>query len=373
MDKNNSIQERYSRQILLTAFGMEGQQKLLQSSVLVIGAGGLGCAALQYLVAAGIGYIGIVDNDTVALHNLHRQVLYTVNDIGNSKAVCAAAALQQLNPAISIRAFNERLTVANALAFIKQFDIIIDGSDNFSTRYLVNDACVLLHKPLVYGAVSRFEGQVAVFNCKSESSGPVNYRDLFPQPPADGMVANCAETGVLGILPGIIGSMQANETIKLIAGIGQPLINRLLTYNALNNQLLQLEIVPRAGTAALIPATEALFEQTDYDWLCGIEKNSFDITVERFNSLLHAPDVLVADVRELHELPVVDEFTHIGVPLSVLQEQWPDTRNETIIVFCQSGKRSQQAAKQLAARYGNSKKIFSLAGGILQWKQQQAV
>jgi sulfur-carrier protein adenylyltransferase/sulfurtransferase len=374
MNNSNNIEERYGRQLLLKEFGAAGQEKLLQSRVLVIGAGGLGCSSLQYLAAAGIGHIGIVDSDMVALHNLHRQVLYTVNDIGRSKAVCAAMALRQLNPDIHIEAFNQRLVAANALALLQQFDIVVDGSDNFSTRYMVNDACVLLNKPLIFGAVSRFEGQVAVFNYRTaEQKRPVNYRDLFPQPPADGEVANCAETGVLGVLPGIIGSMQANETIKLIAGIGRPLINSLLTYNALDNQLLELEIAPRAGTAALMPSTGAVFEQTDYDWLCGVEKSGFEINVERFNTMLHSPDMLVADVRELNELPVVDEFTHISVPFSVLMEQWPETGNETIIVFCQSGKRSLQAARQLAERYGNSKKIFSLAGGILQWKQQQAV
>ncbi|MES1225909.1 MAG: HesA/MoeB/ThiF family protein, partial [Bacteroidota bacterium] len=218
MSNSNPSYERYNRQILLKEFGAAGQQKLLQSKVLMIGAGGLGCAALLYLTAAGIGTIGIIDDDVVALHNLHRQPLYTVNDIGFSKAQRAASGLRQLNPDILIEAFNERLTVENALTLLSNYDVIIDGTDNFSSRYLINDACVLLGKPLVYGAVSKFEGQIAIFNCwLNGKEAPVNYRDLFPQPPAHGAIANCAEAGVLGALPGIIGNMQANETIKLIA------------------------------------------------------------------------------------------------------------------------------------------------------------
>jgi len=200
MKTDNNIYERYSRQLILKEFGEPAQQKLLQAKVLVVGAGGLGCACLQYLAAAGLGSIGIIDNDKVALHNLHRQVLYTVNDIGLPKAEQAARALQQLNPDIDIRAFNERLTVHNAIGLFREYDIIIDGTDNFSSRYMINDACVLTGKPLIYGAVSKFEGQVAIFNCSIQhNERPVNYRDLFPQPPAAGEIDNCAEAGVLGV------------------------------------------------------------------------------------------------------------------------------------------------------------------------------
>jgi len=236
MDKHVSY-ERYHHQMILKDFGEAGQQKLLQAKVLVIGAGGLGCPALQYLTAAGIGTIGIVDDDVVTLSNLHRQILYSTSDIGFLKAEKAAEKLRQLNPEISIIVYSERLTTQNALSIMKAYDVIIDGTDNFSTRYMINDACVLLQKPLVYGAVSQYEGQVAIFNYKKENLYEgVNYRDLFPYPPKDTEVLNCAEAGVLGILPGIIGTMQANETIKLITGIGKPLINRMLTFNALNNQ-----------------------------------------------------------------------------------------------------------------------------------------
>jgi sulfur-carrier protein adenylyltransferase/sulfurtransferase len=371
MNSSNTLYERYSRQVSLKEFGEAGQQKLLHAKVLMIGAGGLGCAALQYMVAAGIGNIGIIDNDVVSLSNLHRQVLYSVNDIGLSKAGRAASILHQLNPDIIIDAFNERLTVANALELLSGYNIIIDGTDNFSSRYMINDACCLLHKPLIYGAVSRFEGQVAIFNCSLNSKeAAVNYRDLFPQPPADGEVANCAEAGVLGVLPGIIGAMQANEAIKLITGIGSPLINKLLTYNALHSQVFELQLAARSGTRDIIPKDAAAFKQTDYDWLCGITANSFEINDQTFNALRAKENVLIIDVREYGELPDVHEFEHTHIPLVNISTAFTDTKNDTIIVFCQSGKRSLQAAKLLAGNFGNAKKIFSLGGGILKWKQQ---
>jgi sulfur-carrier protein adenylyltransferase/sulfurtransferase len=372
MNSNAALYERYSRQVLLKEFGEAGQQKLLQAKVLMIGAGGLGCAALPYLVAAGIGNIGIIDDDIAVLHNLHRQVLFSVNDIGSSKAQCAASVLRHLNPGITIEAFNERLSVANALTLLKNYDVIIDGTDNFSSRYMINDACVLLNKPLVYGAVSKFEGQVAVFNHSTNGSErSVNYRDLFPNPPVDGEIANCAEAGVLGVLPGIIGSMQANETIKLLAGMGTPLINRLLTYNALNNQVFELELTAQTGTRNLIPADTEAFEKTDYAWLCGVVENSFEISAQKFNELRIKNHALIIDVRESGEMPAVDEFEHIQIPLGAIVEKLPETQNDTIIVFCQSGKRSLQAATLLADKFGNTKRIFSLGGGILQWKNQQ--
>jgi len=372
MNSSTRSYERYSRQIALKEFGETGQQKLLEAKVLMIGAGGLGCAALQYLAAAGIGHLGIIDDDTISLHNLHRQVLYAVKDIGLPKAAIAAAALQHLNPAISIRAYNERMTVSNALEIIKNYDIIIDGTDNFAARYMINDACVLLNKPLVYGAVSRFEGQVSVFNVVlNNNNTSANYRDLFPQPPAAGEVANCAETGVLGILPGIIGIMQANETIKLITGMGSPLINSLLTYNALNNQVYELQLAARNNTRDLVPPNAAAFHKTDYNWLCGITENSFEVGVKKFNELRANDNVVIIDVREPSETPVVKEFEHIRIPLGNIEEKFTDTESDTIIVFCQSGKRSLQAAKLLAAKLGDTKRIFSLAGGILQWKKEQ--
>lgn len=373
MNSDRNLYERYVRQTTLKEFGEAGQKKLLQAKILVIGAGGLGCASLQYLAAAGVGTIGIIDNDVVALHNLHRQVLYSVNDIGLPKATRAASILHLLNPDILIEAFDEKLTVANALTLFSNYDIIIDGTDNFASRYMINDACVLLNKPLVYGAVSKFEGQVAIFNCVSRNNETaVNYRDLFPQPPAAGEVANCAEAGVLGVLPGIIGTMQANEAIKLLTGIGHPLINRLLTYNSLNNQVFELELTARDETRSLVPVNAAAFMEMDYDWLCGIVSENFEIDSPTFDKLRSTGKVLIADVREYDELPVVTEFQHIHIPLGSIENDFPDTENDTIVVFCQSGKRSMQAVKLLTGKFGNSKTIFSLAGGILQWKMEQS-
>ena len=364
--------ERYNRQVILPEFGTDGQQKLLRAKVLVIGAGGLGCPALQYLTAAGIGTIGIVDDDVVALNNLHRQVLYSVNDIGLSKAERAAGILRQLNPDIRIIPYNERLTTQNALQLFDEFEIIIDGTDNFSTRYMINDACVLMNKPLVYGAISQFEGQVSLFNQPlTGSNEAVNYRDLFPDPPKEGEVLNCAEAGVLGVLPGIIGTMMANETIKLITGIGEPLVNQLLTYNALSNQVFVLNLSARSETRSLIPKNESEFLKTDYVWLCSSPVASEEIDVDTFNGLIEKENVDVIDVRELHEIPSVNEFNHLRIPLAQLADNAWSIKSENVIAFCQSGKRSLQAAKILNGIFGNSKKIYSLRGGIIEWKKQQ--
>jgi len=364
----NFTYERYQRQIILKEFGMAGQQKLTAAKVLVIGAGGLGCPALQYLVVAGIGTIGIVDDDVVSLSNLHRQVLYTVQDIGKPKSINAKEKLQQLNPEISIIAYNERLTTKNALTIIGSFDIIIDGTDNFASRYLINDACVLMNKPLVFGAVSQFEGQLAIFNHQgNDESTPVNYRDLFPVPPKDDEVLNCAEAGVLGVLPGIIGTMMASETIKLITGMGKPLIDSLLTYNALNNQVFQVALSSNPATALLLPKDEEAFKEMDYVFLCSASFLPFEIDVDSFNNLIATSKVNIIDVRESGELPKIKEFNYMQIPLSIFVENIPLIENETVILFCQSGKRSKQAAQSLIERMATSKKIFSLKGGIINW------
>ena len=356
--------------MLLKQFGEAGQQKLFEAKVLVVGAGGLGCPALQYLAAAGVGTIGVIDDDVVALNNLHRQVLYAVHDIGLPKAERAALVLRQLNPEIAIIAYNERLTVQNALDIMATFDMVVDGTDNFSTRYMINDACVLLNKPLVYGAVSQFEGQVAIFNNNQPNTAPsVNYRDLFPQPPVEGEIQNCEQAGVLGVLPGIIGTMQANETIKLITGIGQPLVNRMLTYNTLNNQAYELTLSVRKETASLIPSTAEAFKATDYEWLCSSPAATLEMNTDVFDSLVENGNVTIIDVREPGEYPVVSEFSHTQIPLSQLKGRFPATTEDTVVVFCQSGSRSLQAAQYLTGVFGESKKIYSLKGGILQWKK----
>lgn len=355
---------RYQRQMLLPELGKAGQQKLQSARILMIGAGGLGCPALQYLVAAGVGQIGIVDHDVVDITNLHRQVLYKMADIGQSKAQRAKAILQELNPDCAIEAYELQLDNTNALNIIKDYDLVIDGTDNFATRYLVNDACVLLDKPLIYGSIDRFEGQVAVFNVTGKDGQQINYRHLFPEPPAPGEVLNCAEAGVLGVLPGIIGTLQASEAIKLITGIGTPLINQLFTYNALNNQTYTFQLQADEVTGA--PGDEAAFRAMNYDWFCGIRQSTDieEIDHATFQQWLHNDRITIIDVREQDETPVVDTFPHQQLPLSSLPDHLANIEGDTIVIFCQSGKRSLKAAQMMKERFGSSRKIYSLRGGI---------
>ncbi|TAH06056.1 MAG: hypothetical protein EAZ16_00650 [Sphingobacteriales bacterium] len=367
---NHQPYERYQRQILLKELGEDGQQKLLNAKVLVIGAGGLGCPVLQYLAAAGVGTIGIIDDDTIAIHNLHRQPIYSMQDIGLPKASTAKAFLENLNPSIHITAYVQRLTVTNALPLLKEYDVIVDGSDNFATRYLVNDACVLLDKPFVYGAISQFEGQVAVFNHSTGNTLPANYRHLFPEPPKEGTVLNCEEAGVLGVLPGIIGTMQANETIKLITGIGTLLVNSLWTFNALTNQSYQFSIATNATTSLLIPTDTAAFEKMDYEWLCGNSTTALEISVAEFDSLRKAVAIEIIDVRAMDETPVIVEFLNKQIPLSEIDTRATEIEKDIVVVFCQSGVRSKKAVAVLAGIFGESKKIYSLKGGITGWKSQ---
>ncbi len=368
----SSQYERYQRQIILPEFGEAAQQKLMAARVLVAGAGGLGCPVLQYLAAAGIGTIGIADDDCVALNNLHRQVLYSVQDIGKQKALCASRSLGLLNPDIRINTYTERLTPQNTLKILEDYDWVIDGTDNFASRYMINDACVIMGKPLVFGAISQFEGQVAVFNYRTnEQEQPANYRDLFPVPPKDDEVLNCAEAGVLGVLPGMIGTMMANETIKLITGIGEPLVNCLLTYNALNNQVFILNISASPETRALIPATKNEFEHTDYVWQCHSEASPLEIDIAQFRQFLQKEKVTIIDVREPNEKPALSHFSTLRIPLGQLSQHIPDTDASIIVTLCQSGKRSLQAARILSGVMGNSKRIYSLRGGILAWMDDQ--
>jgi molybdopterin/thiamine biosynthesis adenylyltransferase/rhodanese-related sulfurtransferase len=363
MSKQVSSYERYQRQILLPGFGTEGQQKLEEASVLIVGAGGLGCPALQYLTAAGVGTLGIIDDDLVSLNNLHRQILYKTEDIGLSKADVATRHLQAMNPGVHFNSYPFRLTTKNTLAVLNGYDLVLDATDNFATRYIINDACVLLKKPFVYGAITQFEGQVAVFNASKEAT---NYRDLFPQPPSPGSILNCAEAGVLGVLPGIIGTMQATEVIKLIAGIGKPLVNQLFTYNALTNESFVFDMAPRSGTASLLPQTPAEFEATDYDWLCNTPAAVNEIDTDAFNEFLQRKNTVIIDVREAGEMPDAP-FPHRKIPLSVLSENTAAIDADAVVLFCQSGKRSREAATVLSATFGTSKEIYSLQGGILNW------
>lgn len=265
---------RYQRQLQLKEIGSSGQQKLKQAKVLVIGAGGLGCAVLQYLAAAGVGHIGIVDFDTVNASNLQRQVLYTTEDIGQLKVNCAIRQLSKQNEFIELQGFPLELNNQNAIDIFSTYDIIVDGTDNYSTRYMVNDACILLNKPLIYGAVYRFEGQISVFNYTSNTNekGPT-YRCLFPEPPATDAFLNCTETGVLGVLPGIIGIMQANEVIKTITGIGEVLSGKLMIVNTLSMQTEIISFDRNKDAIAAAPVSQEQFQNYDYKLFCNDLKN----------------------------------------------------------------------------------------------------
>jgi adenylyltransferase/sulfurtransferase len=258
---------RYQRQITLQGFGIIAQEKLSKAKVMVIGAGGLGCPVLQYLVAAGVGQIGIVDHDIVTLSNLNRQVLFGQEDVGKYKVGIAVEKMQALNHLVTVTPFQQSCDQSFAMAHFPNYDIIIDATDNFGSRYLINDACVLLNKPLVFGAVSQFEGQVAVFNV-SKNGISVNYRDIFPTPPKNNEVMNCAEGGVLGILPGMIGVMQATETIKYIADIGELMANQLLTYNALTQEQYKIQLIKNPAAINQAPANFTEFAAINYETLC---------------------------------------------------------------------------------------------------------
>jgi molybdopterin/thiamine biosynthesis adenylyltransferase/rhodanese-related sulfurtransferase len=358
---------RYQRQIRLKDFGRPGQQRLANARVLVIGAGGLGCPALQYLAAAGIGTLGIIDHDVVELSNLHRQILYTVADIGRLKADCAAERLSRLNPDINIIPYPLQLTNQNAALLISKFDLVIDGSDNFPTRYMVNDACVLLNIPLVYGALSEHEGQVGIFNVADQEGIKVNYRDVFPDPPQEGEVLNCAEAGVLGFLPGIIGTMQAAEAIKLLADVGEPLVSKMLIYNGYTNQSYQLKLTPEDQAHQSSPADLEAFLQMDYKWFCGIKGTTGavqELDAEDFRKRAKNSDYTVIDVREPGESPEAAGFNYSKIPLSSIRRNIPELDDQKIILFCQSGVRSIIAAEILLEAYPG-KEFYSLKGGIL--------
>jgi len=353
--------DRYDRQITLKGFGVAAQEKLRNAKVLVVGAGGLGCPALQYLTAAGIGTIGVLDHDYVALNNLHRQILYSTDDVGKPKVAVAAAKLGRLNPEIKIVQHDTKLSRSNALDIIADYDFIVDGTDNFESRYLINDACLLLKKPLVFAAVSDYEGQIAVFNVTDAEGISTNYRDLFPRPPAAGEIRNCEENGVIGVLPGIIGVMQAAEVIKLITAIGQPLVNRLLNYNLLTQQSYEINISPGAEGSYIKPTT-ADFIKYDSVPLKEIEG-------AELRTLLMNGDAILIDVREYHETPKLQGENYEQVPMSVLDEDiLSNISQEHLILICQHGIRSLNAAEYLQEHNVGQKNIYSLKGGVVRWK-----
>lgn len=350
--------------------GLDGQQKLKESSVLIVGAGGLGSPLGMYLASAGVGTIGLVDDDTVDVTNLQRQVLYSTKDVGRSKIDVAIERLSAINPHISVKTFQSRLTSENAMEIIENFDVIVDGTDNFPTRYLLNDACVLLGKPNVYGSIFRFDGQVSVFDAKR---GPC-YRCLYPEPPPPGIVPSCAEGGVLGVLPGIIGTLQALEALKILLHRGEPLIGRLVMFDALKLSFRELKLKknPDCPVCGNHPTVSSLI---DYEEFCGIKKEDaeFDKTLHIMPEELHAVlnrggDIFILDVREPHEFEICNIGGHL-IPLNEL----PNRVNELdsakeIVILCKTGMRSEQAMNFL--RNAGFKKIKNLLGGIDAWVER---
>lgn len=360
---------RYSRHLLLPEVGPEGQRRLKAARVLLVGAGGLGSPAALYLAAAGIGTLGIVDFDAVDLTNLQRQVLHGTSDVGTAKTDSAESRLHDLNPHVTVDKFSERLTSANAQGILGEFDVIVDGSDNFPTRYLVNDAAVLAGKPNVYGAIFRFEGQVSVFDA---ARGPC-YRCLYSEPPPPGLVPSCAEAGVLGVLPGVIGSLQALEAIKLVLGAGESLVGRLLLFDALALRFRELRLQKDPG-CPLCGAAPTIRELVDYEVFCGVEPPAVVSEREVAPAALRTEletgsPIVLLDVREPHEW----ELVHLGgarlVPLGNLPggAQDLDTRAD-IVTYCHHGARSLRALELLHA--AGFSRVRSLAGGIDAWARE---
>ena len=357
---------RYNRHIIIPEFGIEAQKKLKAAKVLVIGSGGLGSPLLLYLAAAGVGTLGIVDLDVVDDSNLQRQVLFGVQDIGTPKVEAAKIRLKQLNPHIKIKTYNTQFTSKNALEIIRDYDVVADGTDNFPTRYLVNDASVLAGIPNVYASIFQFEGQVSVFNYtdKNGTKGP-NYRDLYPTPPEPGLIPNCAEGGVLGVLPGIIGSLQANEVIKVITGVGEPLSGRFFVFDALTFETRTLKITKRANSTEIK-------ELIDYEQFCGIsaiEKPVKEIsTLELENWISNGEDFQIIDVRETSEYEQINIGAHL-IPLGeVIARNHEIEREKKVVIHCRSGARSAKAIRQLEEIGFDN--LYNLKGGILAIEQE---
>src|ERR1700675_4344244 len=371
MSLTNDEVRRYSRHLIMPEVGVDGQRRLKAGRVLCIGAGGLGSPAAMYLAAAGVGRIGIVDFDVVDFSNLQRQIIHGTPDVGRSKLTSAKDRLNALNPHVDVQTYEVALSSENALDLLEPYDVILDGTDNFPTRYLTNDACVLLGKPNAYGSIFRFEGQASVFATKD---GPC-YRCLYPEPPPPGLVPSCAEGGVLGILPGLVGVMQATEVIKLILGIGDPLIGRLLLIDALGMKFRELKLRknPDCPVCGTHPTVTKLI---DYNEFCGIrgeekpvETLTADIQVEELKKRLDAgEDLFVLDVREPHEYQICNIGGHL-IPLNDL----PNRMNELdssreIVVHCKMGGRSAKAVAFL--QQSGFTKVHNLAGGITAWAER---
>lgn len=395
---SNEEVRRYSRHLIMPEVGIEGQRRLKAASVLLIGTGGLGSPTALYLAAAGIGRIGLVDYDVVDESNLQRQVIHAHSSLGKSKLDSAEARLKDLNPYLVIDKYNVPLTSANALELFAPYDVIIDGTDNFPTRYLVNDACVKLGKPNVYGSIFRFEGQLSVFYAKE---GPC-YRCMFPEPPPPGLVPSCAEGGVLGILPGTIGTMQATEAIKLLLGIGQPMIGRMLLYDALEMSFTTIKVRKHPGCPVCsIPAEQ--IELIDYEQFCGMPAHDHstytnrngankythvhEISVQQLKARIDGgEDVLVLDVRDPHEWAIVALDGSLRISKGAIQaatnavQIGRKLREETVladipqdrdvIVHCRSGIRSADAIEMLVKVGYDEQRLFNLVGGIIAWAEE---
>ncbi len=349
---------RYTRQVTLPEIGEAGQRKLLQSSVLIVGAGGLGSPTSIYLAAAGVGRIGLVDFDRVDVTNLHRQILYGTSSVGRPKLDAARERLEDLNSDVKIETHEARLSSENALEILAKYDVVIDGTDNFATRYLVNDACVILGKPNVYGSIFRWEGQASVFATKD---GPC-YRCLYPDPPPPGLVPSCAEGGVLGVLPGVVGTIQATEAIKLLAGAGETLAGRLLLFDALRMTFRTMKVPRRCEQHP--PITKLI----DYEEFCN-PMNHTDITpAEVAEKIASGADVVLIDVREPHEWNAghVEQATHI--PLAQVPGRLDDIpRDKEVVMICRSGGRSERARQYLAEQ--GYTRVKNLVGGMQRWSR----
>ncbi|MGE3511677.1 MAG: molybdopterin-synthase adenylyltransferase MoeB [Vicinamibacterales bacterium] len=364
--------KRYSRHLIMPEVGVDGQKRLKAGSVLCIGAGGLGSPAAMYLAAAGVGRIGVVDFDVVDFSNLQRQIIHGTPDVGRSKLASAKDRLLALNPHIQVDTYEEALSSENAFRLFEPYDIVLDGTDNFPTRYLVNDACVLLGKPNTYGSIFRFEGQASVFGTKN---GPC-YRCLYPEPPPPGLVPSCAEGGVLGVLPGIIGVIQATEAIKLLTGIGEPLIGRFLLYDALKMRFRELK-VPKDPECPVCGTNPTVTKLIDYEQFCGVRPadttivqvtgNGLEITSVQLKQRLDQGERLrIVDVREPNEFQINRIPGAELIPLGELPRRYAELdAEEELIVLCKMGGRSAKAADFL--RTVGFKRVLNLRGGILDW------
>lgn len=364
---------RYSRHLLLPEVGIGGQRKLKKARVLMIGTGGLGAPLGMYLAAAGIGTLGIVDFDLVEASNLQRQIIHGTRDVGRPKIASAKDRIRNINPKVNVETYETRLTSRNALEIMKDYDIIVDGTDNFPTRYLVNDACVMLGKPNVHGAIFRFEGQASVFYAKEGAC----YRCLYHEPPPPGLVPSCAEGGVLGVLPGIVGSIQANETLKLILGGGEPLINRLILFDAWKMHFRELKLRKDPG-CPVCGENPTLHELIDYEEFCGLKPASTDapaqyeeISATELKRRLDNKDRLqIIDVREPHEYAIVKLPNTKLIPLGQIVRRKAEIEPEVdAVVICKVGKRSARAIESLKEA-GYSGKLLNLRDGIIGWANE---